>query len=211
MVTTMKTNRVYKILIAFGTAIGFTLPAYAENGSIEAFGGNANTTLDAKLSFPLTEKTGFFLRERVDAGYDASVGSFTLVDFVYTLPAGFTLLVEGQAYSHSGIVSRFGADYFSKAGNFKSYSAVTIKATEEPNAELTMRLTYSPKVSENLQLFSQIEAIGDMGLNGHQWSTERLRLGIERDAYRAGVGADLSQTKTLLDGYNVGVFIGKNF
>ncbi len=67
------------------------------------------------------------------------------------------------------------------------------------------------KMSKN-RLLSPIywKKIVMTGLQGYEWSTERLRLGVGNGDYRAGVGTDLFQMKEVST-YNVGLFAAKNF
>lgn len=192
-------------------SFGFTQSAHAESGNLELLAGNSSTTFDAKVFSPLPHNFGFFLRERASVDYDLHVNSFTETDAIYSLPAGFSLFGGVQAYTPEGIVPRVGGDYFKQFEDFTGYAALTIKTAKDPNAELTLRFSYSPKITKDVSLFFQVEGIGDFGFDGHQFSTERFRLGIQRETYRIGIGADVIQETKLVDEANIGVFVAKKF
>lgn len=197
------------VMTLVGTTV-LALPAYAASGSLEILAGHEQTTLDAKVFEPVTKNASVFLRERASVDYQGNVSSFTLVDGMYNLPACFTALGEIQATSPTGVLGRIGADCFGKFNDLSLYAAGTVKVAKQPNLEITVRGTYEPFLGHKWGLFSQVEIVGDIGLQGYEWSTERLRLGLKKEENRFGVGADLFQMKDV-NAYNFGIFAARGF
>lgn len=174
--------------------------------------GNQSTTLDTKYSGELAPKTMFYGRNRTTVTYDNTVNPFVVADVAYALLGGLDALVEGQAAPAMGVVPRVGLEYFTQQKDFGFFGELSGKIAANPNAELTLRLTYTPTIGEQISGFGQLETISDVGFTGHEWSTERFRLGTETDGYTFGGALDLVQVGNLIATTpNYGVFVGKKF
>jgi len=64
-------------------------------------------------------------------------------------------------------------------------------------------------------VLAQAENITDVSRRGHDFSTQRIRLGVERNGWGAGAAADMTETgnspKPRDIGWNVGPFVSKKF
>jgi len=190
----------------------FAGEASGAGGSVEVMGGQANTTLDVKLSGEVAPRTGIFVRNRTTVDYNNQVSPFTLADLTFNIAGGLDAVAEVQMAPGMGAVPRLGVQYFKAFGDFSVYGLATGKARENPNAEMIVLLRYMPRLSERIKGFAQVEALSDIGRTGHEYSTQRIRLGLDISGYRLGAAADLVETgnKAAMS-YNMGGFVSKNF
>ncbi len=189
-----------------------TMNAAHAGVSAELMLGNQSSTLDTKYSGELAPKTIFYGRNRTTAGYDNTVNTFFVGDVAYNLLGGLDALVEVQAAPEMGVVPRIGVEYFTQHKDVTFFGELSGKVAANPNAELTLRLTYTPVLGKNLSGFGQLETITDIGFTGHEWSTERVRLGAGRNGYMFGAAIDLVQVgNNVATTMNYGVFAAKKF
>jgi len=207
------TNKIRKTIASGLTAGAMLLPgsAYAENpvsGSVELFSDGGITTTDTKILVPsvnpsgnLLKKMGLFLRNRntLDSREtQISSSSFTLGDVTYNIKGGLDAVYEHQFLSDGTTIPRVGAQYFTKLGkNTSFYGLGTINAgdVKDRDLEFLTTLKYTPKLTENLKLVSQVEALTNVGENGLNFATQRARLGVEhKNGFAGGIGADITET-----------------
>jgi hypothetical protein len=73
-------------------------------------------------------------------------------------------------------------------------------------------LKLTPAITQGLKLFTQLEAMTLAGTEGHRFSTQRARLGLDLKGYQLGAAADLTESGTGPEiGYNIGGFVQKEF
>ncbi|MBT3814144.1 hypothetical protein HOE37_02110 [Candidatus Woesearchaeota archaeon] len=186
-------------------------PATA-GGSVELMAGNEAVTLDAKLFGELAPKTNLLARTRLTTDYENNLAPFTLVDLSYHLIGGLDVVVEMQFTPTDGFVARPGVQYFSKWNDFSLFALGTVNVDENPTGEIITLMQYTPKLSDALKLITQIETVTNFGELGHNFSVERLRLGLGVGDYQFGAAGDLIQIGDDGElGYNVGGFFKKEF
>ncbi len=180
--------------------------------SAELMFGNESSTLDTKYSGQLAPKTMFYARNRTTVDYENVVDIFFVGDVAYTLVDGLDAVAEVQTAPGMGVVPRIGVEYFTQQNDVLFYTEISGKISENPNAELTLRFTYVPTLGKNISGFGQLETITDVGINGHEWSTERVRLGIGSNGYNFGGAVDLTQVgNSMATTSSYGIFVGKKF
>jgi len=201
-------------VLAAGLMLASPKPARAD--SIELMAGNKNTTLDLKASADLTKKLGLFIRARPSVDYAGNISSFGLADLTINLGGGLDAVGEVQLFGGRA-VPRAGMQYFTKTGDFSLYTLATIGLDSRPYLESVTALRYAPVLYKNLRLLAQVEDVTDVSARGHDFSTQRMRLGVEWKGWGAGAAADLTETGNSpkpLDGtfgWNAGGFISKRF
>jgi hypothetical protein len=211
-------RKVGKTLAGAALVAGLMLasPKPAKADSIELMAGNKSTTLDLKASADITNRLGVFIRARPSVDYAGAISSFGLADMVIRLSGGLDAVGEVQLFGGKA-VPRAGLQYFTKAGDFSLYTIATIGLDDKPYLESVTLLRYTPALNKNLRLLAQVEGITDAGSNGHDFSTQRTRLGVELNGWGIGAAGDLTETgnnprpRDGTFGWNVGGFVSKRF
>ncbi len=189
-----------------------TMNAAHAGVSAELMLGNQSSTLDTKCSGELAPKTMFYGRNRTSIEYDNTVSTFFVGDVAYTLTGGLDAVAEVQAAPGMGVVPRIGMEYFTQHKDLTFFGELSGEISLDPNTELTLRFTYTPAFGKNISGFGQLETISDVGFSGHEWSTERVRLGIGSKGYTVGGALDLVQVgNSIATTPNYGLFVGKMF
>lgn len=193
--------------------VGGTPQSKAAEGSLEVMAGQVATTIDLKVSGQIAPKTGLFLRGITTADYDGDVSHFGLADVSYNIVDGLDAVAEVQLASGMGVVPRVGAQYFGKFGDVSIYTLATVKAMENPDGEFVVNLGYTPKLTEEVRLLTNLENLTSVGAEGHQFSTQKVRTGLTfQEKYQVGAGIDLTELgpKGELT-YSAGGFVGLKF
>ncbi len=204
-------NLIKKLVIGLIAGCIATSPVKAETfGSAEIMAGNAGIVTDVKLSVDIAPRTGLFGRQTNKINYDAKESPFGLGDLTFNLYEG--LDVVGEVQFAGSVIPRIGLEYFKKIGDAGFFVEGTINVDKPNNFELTTSATYTPEISDSKKLYLSLEDITNIGLNGHNFSLQRAKAGIEIGGVRAGLAAALSEpgTKDMLD-YNLGAFVTKKF
>lgn len=220
----MKQN--FKLLIAAMTMLLFRSIAMAQI-PVEVFAGDKKATVDILFFRFIKNKEGhnsnilFFNRNR--AGIDYKMTKTT------NLPQfGFT---EALSYNHEklkgfalvAVVSILNKGVFPKAGvqyakTKKSYSLFTWLVSEtikDPNIDFFLLARYSPKLTDKLSLFSQLELVNAFptAVQNNFSFTQRFRLGLKTGNFQFGAGIDLSELgrKDYTNTINAGGFLRYEF
>ena len=220
----MKQN--FKLLIAAMAMLFFRSIAMAQI-PVEVFAGDKKATVDILFFRFIKNKEGhnskilFFNRNR--AGIDYKMTKTT------NLPQfGFT---EALSYNHEKlkgfapvvVVSILNKGVFPKAGmqyakTQKSYSLFTWLVSEtikDPNIDFFLLARYSPKLTDKLSLFSQLELVNAFptAVQNNFSFTQRFRLGLKTGNFQFGAGIDLNELgrKDYVNTINAGGFLRYEF
>ncbi|MBU0456685.1 MAG: hypothetical protein KKD75_00920 [Nanoarchaeota archaeon] len=183
-----------------GVAIATSMVCGASNianasGSVEVMAGNENTTLDTKINASVAPRTNLFVRGRTSADYQGEVSYFGLADLSVNLVDGLDAVAEAQFIPGIGVVPRLGLQYFGKFGDFSVYGLATAGLSgENVDAEFLANLKYAPKLTDDLNLVLNLENVTNVGEQGHNFSVQRLRIGLGIDNYKFGVATDLTES-----------------
>lgn len=186
--------------------------ASAATATAEVVSGDASSTLDVKVSGEVAPRFGLFTRHRETVDYDNNLRHFSLADATYTVGNGVGAVVETQFIPNLGVVPRLGFQYATARGDLDVFVLATAVARENTNGEGVTLFRYSPPLHPRARLFAQIETVTNIGKGGHNFSVERLRLGLDIHGYRFGAAADITEKgDKLVPCYNVGGFVARNF
>src|SRR3989344_1228875 len=174
-------------------------------GSAELTGGNSNVTLDLKMDKELASKFQFFTRQLPSVSYDNEVSYFGLISLGYNVWDGLNILAQAQATPGVGAAPRLGFEYFKQAGDFGLYGEAVSTVEESPQIELLANIGYRPPLTKDLSLVADVEAITLLRLEKrtHDYSTQRLRLGLGTGQFEFGPALNLEEVGQNLY-YNVG-------
>jgi len=207
--------------IAAHLVLGNISPSRAATGFVETMVGNEATTLDTKIVGTLSQRIGFVARNRLSIE-NRGVNPFAFIDLSYNIKGGLGAVLETQVTPGIGIDPRPGAQFlkrYERRNNKWIVFALLSRSVKEqpnsklPNSEFDTLIQYNRALNKKLEIMMQLET----ATNWCRWdalnfSAERIRLGIHRDAWIVGVGGDFthlgnsSQVKQ-----NWGGFVSMNF
>ncbi|MDD5022889.1 MAG: hypothetical protein PHU63_01850 [Candidatus ainarchaeum sp.] len=202
-------------LLIGGLLLGAPTRANADS-SIELMVGHSQTSLDIKAGAPLTEKIEIFGRFMPSIDYKGHISNFGLIDLTLKINNCLNFLTEVQ-FVGGKIIPRGGLQYFGNFGSLMLFNAVSLSAIENPDVENVSILSLTPALTETLSLLAQIENITNFGTGGHNFSIQRLRLGVTLSDLSFGPAVDLMEVgniPSLEDGtvtYVLGAFVLKSF
>lgn len=174
---------------------------------VEVFAGHKKATVDIMFFKYFKNKEGqnskllFFNRNRASIDY-AMTETANLPQF------GFT---EAISYNHEklkgfapvAVVGILNRGVFPKAGiqfakikkEYTIFSWLVTETLKEPNIDFFLLARYTPKLTEKLNLFSQVELVNAFPTIAQNTFlfTQRFRLGLKVKEFQFGAGLDLSQ------------------
>jgi hypothetical protein len=127
---------------------------------------------------------------------------------------GFAPVLVGQVLSW-GVYPKAGIQYAHIRKNMTVFTWLVCETLEKPDLDYFLLFRYTPKLSEKINLFTQVESVNafpTVSTDNYSF-TQRLRLGLSIKSYQFGVGADFNQTgnSTFAKTSNVGGFIRHEF
>ncbi|NQU78135.1 hypothetical protein HQ545_00015 [Candidatus Woesearchaeota archaeon] len=194
------------------TAVGAYLAlmpakADAEFFSAEVVAGQESATLDTMIFGEIGESAGVGGRIRATVDYEGNASTLGMVDFTYDLNEGFGAILEAQL-SGGGISFRPGVQYVNSWGDFSLYALSTVGVDTDPDLDAIAVLRYQPDLNDRLSFVSQAECVSNFGGEGHNFSIQRLRLGLSVDWFEFGAAGDLREDGNDGDfSYNVGGYV----
>lgn len=127
---------------------------------------------------------------------------------------GFAPVLVGQIFS-SGVFPKAGIQYAYLHAAITVFTWIVCETMNSPNLDYFLLFRFTPKLSETVRLFTQVESISVFPVaSADNFSfTQRFRVGIQRYGYQVGVGADFSQNgnTTFINLNNLGGFIRHEF
>lgn len=199
---TMIKRMIAPVLLAATLAV----PLKARANSAEVFVGDKNTTIDVRMSGELAPKTNLYLRAMTSADYHNQVGYFGLADVSYNLHGGLDAVIETQATPEEGIVARPGVQYLRQIGNASLFALGTVSFKDGKNVESVIEMEYTPPLTSGLKLASRLENVTNVGEQGHNFSIQRLRIGVSAGKYSFGTAADCMEIPREIS-YVIGGFL----
>ena len=194
---------------------------------VEFFGGQERSTIDIMFFKFFKNNQGensrwlFFNRNRAGVDYRMTKTAF-LPQFGFTEAfsynheklKGFAPVMVAQVLSW-GVFPKAGFQYAHLSKNMTLFTWLVCETLKDPNLDYFLLFRFTPKLSERLNLFSQVESVNAFPtLTGGNYSfTQRLRLGLLMRSHQFGLGADFNQTgkNTFTKTYNVGAFLRHEF
>ena len=224
------TSLVYKFCVVFAILL-FQTETGAAQIPVEVFGGHERSTIDImffkffrnsqKSTDPPTNRWLFFNRNRASIDY-------RMTETTYLPQFGFT---EAISYNHErlkgfapvmvvqvlswGVYPKAGIQYARITKNMTVFTWLVCETQRDPALDYFLLLRYTPKITDNVHLFTQAESVKTLPTaGGDNFSfTQRFRLGLQLNSYQFGVGADFSQTgrKSFTGFNNTGLFLRHEF
>lgn len=190
---------------------------------VEIFGGHKKATLDLMFFKYFKTKSGsnskflFFNRNRASVDYKMTTTNYLpqfgfteAISYNHQKLKGLAPVFVAQAFG-SGIYSKIGFQYAHINSNITLFSWVVCETKSEPTIDLFFLGRYTPKLTEKINLFSQIELVNAAPtVNSKNYSfTQRIRLGLKLKEFQFGLAADFSEVGriNLSTTNNIGVFL----
>lgn len=208
------------ILIAICTNTRAQIP-------VEIFGGHEKTTVDIMFFKYFKNKQGenspwlFFNRNRASVDYRITNNTYLpqfgfteAISYNHEKLRGFAPVMVGQVLSW-GVFSKAGIQFAHISKNITIFTWLVCETQEKPDLDYFLLLRYTPKLTEKVNLFTQVESINTFPtVSTDNFSyTQRLRLGLSSKSFQYGAGIDLNQfgKNTFTITNNVGAFIRHEF
>lgn len=194
---------------------------------IEVFTGDKKATLDImffkffKNKENKNSKFLFFNRNRASIDYQMTE-STNLPQFGFTEAIsyndeklnGFAPVVVVNIFN-KGVYPKAGIQFVKIKKEITIFSWVVTETLKNPNIDFFFLGRYTPKLSDNLNLYTQLELVNAFPtFSENNFSlTQRLRLGIKIKELQFGLGIDFNQTgrSNLNSTNNFGTFIRYEF
>jgi hypothetical protein len=215
-----------KIFFTVIASLIFMSGAFAQI-PVEVFAGHKKTSFDLMFFkfFKNKEATNskflFFNRNRVSIDYKQTTTSnlptfgFTeALSYNHPKLKGFAPVVVAQV-NNKGIFPKAGLQYFYRKNDFTFFSWVVCETLKDPNLDLFVLTRYEPKLTEKLNLFTQLELVNAFPTEGtgNYNLFQRVRVGLKIKSLQVGAGADFNEfgNKTFINTNNIGGFLRYEF
>lgn len=174
---------------------------------VEVFAGHKKATVDIMFFKFIKNKKGhnskflFFNRNRASIDY-AMTQTTNLPQFGFTEAfsynheklKGFAPVVVASILNR-GVYPKVGVQFAKIKKDYTIFSWVVAETLKEPNVDFFFLARYTPKLTDKLNLFSQIELVNAFPTveKNNFTFTQRLRLGLKIKEFQFGAGLDLTQ------------------
>lgn len=217
--------RFYSILIVcallnFASSAQYQIP-------VEFFAGQKRATADIMFFqfFKNKEKENtpwlFFNRNRASVPYPLGHSLQTpLFGFTEALSynaqklKGFAPVAVLQILSND-VSAKAGIQYARVKERLTIFSWLVSETKSQGNIDFFLLTRYTPRLTDRLDLFTQLETLNQIPTSGYAiYSfTQRLRLGLQYHRFQIGLGADWTQfgKNSILKSQNNGLFIRHQF
>lgn len=196
----------FKIFFVVMATLLFRGVAFAQI-PVEVFAGHKKATVDIMFFKFIKNKEGrnskflFFNRNRASIDY-AMTQTTNLPQFGFTEAfsynheklKGFAPVVLASILNR-GVYPKAGIQFAKIKKDYTIFSWLVAETLKEPNVDFFFLARYTPKLTDKLNLFSQIELVNAIptGEKNNFAFTQRLRLGLKIAAFQFGAGLDLTQ------------------
>lgn len=195
---------------------------------VEVFGGEKKTSLDL-MFFKFFKKNKdathskflFFNRNRVSIDYKQTTTAYfpvfgftNAVSYNHPTLKGFAPVIVAQI-NNKGIYPKTGFQYYYRNPIFTYFSWVVCETLKSPNLDWFMLMRYEPKLTEKLNLFTQLELVNAFPTTqtGNYNFFQRVRLGLKIKEWQFGAGADFNEfgNANFTHTNNIGGFLRHEF
>ena len=194
---------------------------------VEVFGGYEKATFDVMFFKYFKNKENantkflFFNRNRVSVDYKMTsttnlptYGFTEAISYNHPKLKGFAPVMIGQ-FSNKGVYPKAGIQYVHIKNNFLIFTWVVCEIKEKPNMDFFLLTRYEPKLSEKLNLYTQLELVNAFPTEPSISYTfiQRARLGLKIKTWQFGAGADFTEigSSTFINTNNIGGFLRHEF
>lgn len=196
----------FKILFVVIVMLLFRGIAFAQI-PVEVFAGHKKATVDIMFFKYFKNKEGknsiflFFNRNRASVDYKMTettnlpqFGFTEAISYNHPRLKGFAPVVVVSILNR-GVYPKAGIQFAKIKKDYTIFSWIVLETLKDPNIDFFFLARYTPKLSDKLNLFSQIELVNTFPtVEQKKFSfTQRFRLGLKIKEFQFGAGLDLSQ------------------
>lgn len=198
-------------------AIGLLLLAttqFLRAQSLEIMPGNEHVFADLQWLKPFDSqfRWSLFSRTRMTVDWDNRANLFSGAYLNRTTKSGIGASLVGKVSQTTGAGADAGAHVFKSKPSWMLFGLATVGLKEELEYSWFSILRFTPKINERWKWYTSLELFHLFNKNGHAFSVERIRLGVDWDGYQFGLAANLQQVGTDFNASeNWGGFVRKSF
>ncbi len=174
---------------------------------VEVFAGHKKSTFDLLFFKYFKDKDGnnskflFFNRNRASIDYKQTTTSnlpvygFTeAVSYNHQKLKGFAPVLVVQL-NNRGVYPKSGIQYYYRKNDFTFFSWAVCEILKNPNLDLFVLTRYEPKLTQHLNLFTQLELVNAFPtLKTANYNLfQRVRVGLKIKEWQFGIGADFNE------------------
>lgn len=181
--------------------------------SIELMPGNQRFFADLQWlkSFDQEYRFSLFSRTRITVDYENQASLFSGAYLNYTGKPGIGATLVGTV-GGGGAGAAAGAHVFKSKPDWMLFGLAAVGIKSEPDYSWFSIFRYTPKVGEKWKLYASLELYTLFNGNGHVFSVERLRIGLDKQGYQFGLASNHNQSGSdFLPLNNYGPFFRKSF
>ena len=189
-------------------------PANSSAQSLEIMPGHNRIFVDVQWLKPLDQKFRFslFSRTRATIDYENQTDIFSGAYFNVTSKYGVGGSLVGKV-GLNGAGGDAGVHYFKATDKITFFGLASVGLKRELELSWFSILRYTPSLGEKWKLYTSLELFTLFNSEGHTFSVQRIRVGVDRKGYQFGLGYNTSQAGSSFVGVidNFGPFIRKAF
>lgn len=200
-----------KLLLLFWLCL-FSQKTQAQ--SIEIMPGNEHVFADLQWLKPFDKAHhwSLFSRTRMTVYWDNRANLFSGAYLNYTTKRGIGASLVGKVSQTSGAGADAGAHIFKSKPSWMLFGLATVGLKEQLEYSWFSILRFTPKINERWRWYTSLELFHLFNKNGHAFSVERVRVGVDWQGYQFGLAANLQQVGTgFIGSENWGGFVRKAF
>jgi hypothetical protein len=194
---------------------------------VEVFGGHKKTTLDIMFFRYFKDKSCnnskflFFNRNRASIDYQMTSTAFLpqfgfteAISFNHPKLKGFAPVSVGQLVG-AGVYTKAGFQFAYLKKDILIFTWLVSETKRDPTIDIFFLGRFTPKLTEKINLFSQLELINAAPtvIQKNYAFTQRIRLGLKMKAFQYGIGLDFTQSgrASFSKTENLGLFLRYEF
>lgn len=200
------------VLAVLSVALLFFQKTQAQ--SLEIMPGDKHVFADLQWLKPFDQqfRWSLFSRTRMTVDWDNQANLFSGAYLNYTTKSGLGASLVGKVSQTTGAGADAGAHIFKSKTSWMLFGLATVGLKEELEYSWFSILRFTPKINEHWKWYSSLELFHLFNKNGHAFSVERIRVGVDWQGYQFGLAANLQQVGTDFTGSeNWGGFVRKSF
>ncbi len=153
-----------------------------------------------------------FSRTRGIVNYESNANILSAAYISYTSKIGLGTSIIGAINSSNGPSTAVGLNFLKAKKAFTIFALSALEIGNPVGYSLFTIMRYTPDLKTDWKLYSSLELFTLFRNEGHQISSERIRIGLDHKGFQFGIGGNFTQFGNgfvLLDNY--GLFIRKTF